>query len=256
MKCSEADLLAGFTGLGLVLPPTPTDKPIEVEIGGDIWWLNQDSRGGFWINGREKRGDEKIEAPVAGSEVAKDAAPKTEGEAALETSTAPETPAGQTAESAKSVELPLEPASTAAATYAPAGATEMAAIFAAIRSLLKETKTGSFAGKLDRVADEFGKNVDELTSALVGAGLKVPEKPREKPVFVEHAGEIFWFNRNAKGELWVNAKASKFANESATAAQSESTGNEGDVKPARGGGGRSRKPASGASESPGPVTEI
>ena len=44
-----------------------------------------------------------------------------------------------------------------------------------------------------------------------GEPLKVPEKPREKPVFVEHAGEIFWFNRNAKGELWLNAKASKYA---------------------------------------------
>ena len=39
----------------------------------------------------------------------------------------------------------------------------------------------------------------------------MPDKAREKPVFVEHAGEIFWFNRNAKGELWLNAKASKYA---------------------------------------------
>jgi len=39
----------------------------------------------------------------------------------------------------------------------------------------------------------------------------VPEKAREKPVFVEHAGEIFWLNRNARGELWLNAKASKFS---------------------------------------------
>jgi hypothetical protein len=45
--------------------------------------------------------------------------------------------------------------------------------------------------------------------------LKVPEKAREKPVFAEHAGEIFWLNRNAKGELWLNAKASKFADKKA-----------------------------------------
>ena len=30
-------------------------------------------------------------------------------------------------------------------------------------------------------------------------------------MFVEHAGEIFWLNKNAKGELWLNAKASKYA---------------------------------------------
>jgi hypothetical protein len=28
---------------------------------------------------------------------------------------------------------------------------------------------------------------------------------------VEHTGEILWLNRNAKGELWLNAKASKLA---------------------------------------------
>jgi hypothetical protein len=26
---------------------------------------------------------------------------------------------------------------------------------------------------------------------------------------VEHAGEILWLNRNAKGDLWLNAKAEK-----------------------------------------------
>ena len=30
-------------------------------------------------------------------------------------------------------------------------------------------------------------------------------------MFVEHAGEIFWLNKNAKDELWLNAKASKYA---------------------------------------------
>ena len=70
---------------------------------------------------------------------------------------------------------------------------------------------------------------DELIAALVGAGLKVPEKAREKPVFVEHAGEILWFNRNAKDELWVNAKASKFAGKDGEDAEG------GGEKPRRGG---------------------
>ena len=29
-------------------------------------------------------------------------------------------------------------------------------------------------------------------------------------MFAEHAGEIFWLNRNGKGQLWLNAKASKY----------------------------------------------
>jgi hypothetical protein len=83
-------------------------------------------------------------------------------------------------------------------------------VLSGVRLLLKETKTGGFAGKLDRVAEDLKKSPGELLAALLGAGLKGPEKAREKPVFVEHAGEIFWLNKNAKDELWVNAKASKF----------------------------------------------
>ena len=104
-----------------------------------------------------------------------------------------------------------------------------------MRLLLKATRTGGFAGKLDRVADELSKSAVDLTAALVSAGLNVPGKAKEKPVFVEHAGEIFWLNKNAKDELWVNAKVSKFA---------AAAGDSDEKKPARrsssGGGGRAR----------------
>jgi hypothetical protein len=95
-------------------------------------------------------------------------------------------------------------------------ATEAAApapgnVLAAVRLLLKETKTGAVAAPVDRLAEELGKPVDELLGALTSSGLRVPEKSKEKPTFAEHAGEIFWFNRNGKGELWLNAKASKYS---------------------------------------------
>src|SRR5439155_16734321 len=123
---------------------------------------------------------------------------------------------------------------------------------AAVRLLLKETRTGSVAAKIDRLAEELGKPVEEIVATLVGAGLKVPDKPREKPVFVEHAGEIFWLNKNAKDELWLNAKASKFADKADDAS--------GDTDPGTGAtdeggekkqasrlrrGGRSKKPSAG-----------
>ncbi len=175
LRCSDADLMAGFAALGLVLPPVPTDKPIFVEIGEHVWWLNQDSRGGVWINGREKLDSDTQAAPAA------DATPST--------TTPPEFVAPVAA-------IPPPPA--------PAN------VLSGVRLLLKETKTGGFAGKLDRVAENLEKSPEELLAALLNAGLKAPEKAREKPVFVEHAGEIFWLNLNAKEELWVNAKASKF----------------------------------------------
>jgi hypothetical protein len=181
LRCSEADLMAAFAAFGLVLPANPTDKPVFVEVGTDLWWLNQDSRGGVWINGREKKD-------------------------------------GETAASAKEPELPLTeavaptpaPASTSVPASAP-GEPVPASPLGALRLILKETKTGAFAGKLERLADDIGQSPEQLLTTLVGAGLTVPDKPKDKPVFVEHAGEIFWLNKNAKDELWFNAKASKFA---------------------------------------------
>ncbi len=248
LKCSEADLVKAFATLGLAVPATPNDPAVNVEIEGEIWWLNKDSRGGLWINGREKR--------------AGDAAKTAEPGSADTTPSATETlPA----------ELPLEPASPVAASApktpaeasTPAGEASAADlpspanILAAVRLLLKETKTGAVAGKVERVASELGKAPEALVEGLVNAGLKVPDKAREKPVFVEHAGEIFWFNKNAKGELWVNAKASKFAQENEPGGEAAA-----EKKPARRGGrGRGRKagaetpesgPAAPAAENPAP----
>ena len=193
LGCSEADLTAAFVALGLVVPATPGDKPVFVEIGDEVWWLNADSRGGLWINGREKRTGETLATARA-------AGPS--GESAP----TPESAPAATAASAASDTAPAPEGAPPAAGPAPAGGN----VFAAVRLLLKATRTGAVAGTVDRVAGELGKAPDELVVTLVGAGLKVPEKAREKPVFVEHAGEIFWLNRNAKGELWLNAKASKF----------------------------------------------
>lgn len=170
LKCSEAALVGAFTAMGLNAQSAAGDPPVFVEIGDETWWLNTDSRGGVWINAREKRGE-------AG------AAQAPQGEA------------------------PQAGAAPEAAAPAPGN------VFAAVRLLLKETKTGSVAAPVGRLADDLGKSVDELLGALTSSGLRVPEKPREKPVFVEHAGEIFWLNLNAKGGLWLNAKASKYSAE-------------------------------------------
>ncbi len=203
LKCKEDDLKAAFVALGLVLPTSANDKPVNVEIGEEVWWLNTDSRGGVWINGRGKQ----------------------EGEA---------TTAAAAADSAVTagVDVPApteQPAAAPVEAKAEAPKPDAGAVLAGVRLLLKETKTGAIAGKVDRLAEELGKPVEEFTATLVGAGLKVPEKAREKPVFVEHAGEIFWLNLNAKGELWLNAKASKFADKKDDA-DGEESGDEGETE--------------------------
>lgn len=203
LRCKEADLMAGFAALGLVLPPVPTDKPIFVEIGEHVWWLNQDSRGGIWINGREKL-DGDVQPNTEGQPVASTPEPGVESPVAPVGEAAPAPAAESGAPTPPPAPEFVAPVPAIPPPPAPAN------VLTGVRLLLKETKTGGYAKKLDRVAEDLAMAPEELLTALTSAGLVVPEKAREKPVFVEHAGEIFWFNRNAKEELWINAKASKF----------------------------------------------
>jgi hypothetical protein len=262
LRQSDADLLASLATLGLVPPATPADKAPVIESGALSYWLNRDNRGGIWINGRETRrmrADERqdapeakpgdaVAAPEAGPTPATDEAP-TAAEAVQPASEASasvpsaitipvSTPAPETVpaaidaapvQAAPSEEVPVPGAEPPFLTPPPSSLPLSGA-----RLLLRQSKTGSFSGELCSLAEQLSKTPDDFLAVLVAAGLKVPEKPREKPVWVEHAGEIFWLNRTAKGELWLNAKASKY---SATETSRESAAAEGDApasdKPSR-----------------------
>ena len=196
LRCKDADLLTAFGSLGLVEPKAHGDEPVTIEIGERLWWLNKDQRGGIWINERNKKdaatpsenGEPQVpDAPASGSHT------YIEGSAHAESSTASSMPSDS-------------PAPAPAPTASPDGA-----VLSAIRLLLSKTKTGAFAATVEKLSGELNRSASDLTAALVASGLKVPEKAKEKPVFVEHAGEIFWLNRSAKDDLWVNAKASKFS---------------------------------------------
>ena len=307
LRTNEAELRRAFAALGLTLPATSADKAVYSEFGNEIWWLNLDSRGGLWINGREKKAGETLTAPAEASseaplesvpgsaapdavpapEVAPAVASASDFEApAAASSPATETPPTETAPGEMPTtgiagdrsapadravpetprdDMPAEKApegvNPVPATVAPPASAapsekepslEFAhvppnAALAAVRSLLKETKAGLAAGKVDRLADELGRPPEEFVATLVDAGLRVPEKSREKPVFVEHAGEVLWLNKNAKGELWLNVKSPKAAQKESEADEVEespeaSEGGEGDAdkKAGRRGGGRVR----------------
>ncbi|MEY4939827.1 MAG: hypothetical protein RIQ93_1562, partial [Verrucomicrobiota bacterium] len=244
LKCNESDLKTAFQAMGLSVPANPAEKPVFVEIGDELWWLNADSRGGLWINGREKLAGETAQS--AATKEAESNAAAAAAETAAAPTDAPATAPQQNAPAAETAPPAPAVAPTSAASAASAPQRDDAAIFAAVRLLLKATRTGGFAAKTDRVAESLGRSEDDLVATLVAAGLKTPEKPREKPVFVEQAGEIFWLNRNAKGELWVNAKASKFADkkessEGEGAPASAATGERAPKSDRR--GGRSRRKA-------------
>ena len=121
------------------------------------------------------------------------------------TAPVPETVPAATPAAARQPEpSPREKAPVAAA---PA-ASDDASIFERIRPhFTKNKRSASFSAAPGTLADSLGVSQADLVESLVKAGLSVPESEDAKPVFAEHAGEIFWFNRNAKDELWLNAKA-------------------------------------------------
>lgn len=213
LRHQEAELMEAFAKVGLTLPDDPQAKPVFVELNGFLYWLNRGQGGQTWINAREKRAGEQ---PGVGDEA--DAVAGGEGEQPVPPAApvAPSEPPAAApaaiegvaaAEGASEPSVGTPPVEAAATAAEPAAAADDS-VFARIRPHFTKNKRGaSFSAAPGALAETLGVSQADLVDALVKAGLSVPENEEAKPVFAEHAGEIFWFNRNAKDELWLNAKA-------------------------------------------------
>ncbi len=206
LRMKENQLVAALSALGLQAPPSQNDKPNYIDIGLFTYWLNKDGRGGYWINGRERRESRPDDTSTAGETNAKPAQPApvseitpTEREASAD-SASDEADDGATA-------TPFELESSGASD-GPSNP-----VLASLRLLLKPNKKGSgVSASIETLSRELEKPGVEILENLVAAGLKVPEDAETKPTFVEQAGEIFWISLFAADDsLWLNAKASKSA---------------------------------------------
>jgi hypothetical protein len=210
LKQPEADLVAALAAIGLVAAEQANAKPEPVEIGGNVYWLNKDGRGGIWINGHEKRHGAGPEGSAAeGGEA--DPAPAASGEAA------PAPPADASAAGTMSAEAPAEPSAApapAVETSAPAPVASPAPLevpsgpLVAVRALLTPAKRGSgFSAELGALATALNQPAEALQATLVAAGFAIPADAEDKPVYVDLGEEGLWISRNAKeGTLWLNAK--------------------------------------------------
>jgi len=200
LKQPEADLVVALAALGLHVPENANEKPVKTTIGGYVYWLNKDSRGGIWINGDEARGAHAEAAAI---------------EKPSEEST---TPSSAPVADAEPVVTPTEapvvtdsvPAAAPVAPVAAPAASDVSPL-AGVRLLLNPNKRGSgVSAEVGYLAKSLGKDLQDFLVVLTNLGLALPETPEHKPSFVEHADEIFWLNKNPKdGSVWVNAKASK-----------------------------------------------
>ena len=262
---SEADLTAALAEIGLRASAGNGEKAPVVESDDLVYWLNRDGRGGMWINVRERREtrETKVAEPtVAPAETPAPVVPPVVSAAPADDPAvvvpvapqdeAPSSPAPTPTEipvaGAQVIPFPqeAETAAPVAAESAPAmdeaptlpDLAQLPGPLAAVRLFLKNTRTGALAAKAESLAQILGKGEGEFLTALTDLGLKVPEKSREKPVFIEHGGEIYWFNKSAKGDLWLNAKAAKYT--------AKDGGAEGDNDPRPRRSRSRRKPAEGS----------
>jgi hypothetical protein len=190
LKTDEAGLLAQLAEQGLKMKDDGAEKPLFHEEGEFLYWMDKNQRGEIWINARKNRGQQD------------QGAESSEGDSGSTSET------GAPADTAPSAEN--SPANAPAAEASPAPSRVHADSLEALRRLLQPKKRGDgFTARIDDLSTQIGRPALEILEALVACGLNVPDDAKTKPTFGERNGEIFWLNRNAKGELWLNAKDSK-----------------------------------------------
>jgi hypothetical protein len=239
LKQSDQELTATLAASGFTVPAQPNDKPSFTEVGVWTYWLNKDSRGGLWINGRERRerdgrdrGDRGAAMPEAASR--DDAAPLAadSGDSGATTEQAPtEAPPGE-AGVVSVVANPTEglaPVSPAELLPAPVPAAEPAApadvvatppaaptpppepapaepaaggyfSLAAARALLKPKARGAgVSAELGYLARELDLSDEQLLQRLLGVGLVLPTEGEAKTPALEVENELLWLQKSEKG---------------------------------------------------------
>ena len=175
LKLDDAQLLEKLGEFGLRLEGG--DKPVIAYDGDFEFFLNRNQRGEIWINAEEKRGGA---APRAAAPAAEERSGSGHGY--------------QDPREAAPEKKPLPPENT----------------LTAVRLLMEPKKRGEGVTSLVQdLAEKLEKSEEQMMATLASAGLELPESPKAKPTFAEHGGEIYWLNVNAKGQVWLNAKASK-----------------------------------------------
>jgi hypothetical protein len=192
LKVDDAGLLAQLAETGLKLTEDPAGKPLFHEEGEYLYWLQKNQRGEIWINARKGRADDREQG-------AGDAGQKPEDSQA----------------SAGFESGSFKPSDTSASAPAPnppvraANALPPENVLTAMRLLMQPKKRGEgVTAALTELAEKLEKTPDTIQGMLANVGLQLPDSPKAKPTFAEHGGEIYWLNANAKGQVWLNAKAS------------------------------------------------
>lgn len=62
------------------------------------------------------------------------------------------------------------------------------------------------AAALDYLAKRWDQEPEDVMGALVECGLVVPETDEELPEYFDFEGDLFWLNRNNRGQIFINVR--------------------------------------------------
>ena len=209
LKQSEQEFTATLVEVGFIVPSGPNDRPAPLDIGNWSYWLNQDGRGGLWINGRKRSERDRgapaaTAAPAAG--VSAEAAPASP--AAAEGGSPGSAP--QAEPSTTAVVAPAEAAPAAVPASSPTAAAPVSgeALLTDLRSRLETKPRGGAAASVTDLAAALGRSEADLLAALAAAGVAAPSEDGGKSEPVDLADEHLWLEKGAKdGVLRLQAKA-------------------------------------------------
>jgi hypothetical protein len=195
--------------VGFILPTGPNDKPAALDVGNWAYWLNQDGRGGLWINGR-KRSDRDRGAPTPATSNSADA-PAAEAAAPGVASTSDVgTPAAA-------------PAAPAVSSVSSVASLSGKALLADLRARLEAKPRGGAAASVADLASATGRSESDLLAALAASGLAAPAEPGDKSDSIDVAEDQFWLEKGAKdGVVRLQAKAKAKAKRKAASSEEES----------------------------------
>jgi hypothetical protein len=84
---------------------------------------------------------------------------------------------------------------------------ELPTFFEAIKPLLRRNQKGpGHSAAIDQLARRWEQRESDVVGALKECGLTIPETEEQDPEYFEFEGDLFWVNRNNRGQLFINSR--------------------------------------------------
>ncbi len=84
---------------------------------------------------------------------------------------------------------------------------ELPTFFEAIKPMMRRNQRGPGQSVgVDHLARRWEQKESDVVGALKECGLTIPETEEQDPEYFEFEGDLFWVNRNNRGQLFVNSR--------------------------------------------------